>query len=217
MIAPPRPIPSDWIIDVSHWQGVIDWEAVAAAGVKKAGIKLTDGRNFGDPLGAFNARSAREHGIVPVFYHFLRPASGIAEQVAVFAAALYGARWSISDNEPIALDVESSGGLIQVRMRAAVVAAVKQAMMQTLALPEVYTRMSFWKPWVGRVDWQALGIPTPPLWAADYGPSGIGSPLTAPRGIPGSGWLGWRRWQYTDKGRVPGISASVDLNVESKT
>lgn len=59
-------------IDVSHYQGTIDWQQVAATGVVKfALIKATEGTGYIDPSFADNVRGARAHGIIPGAYHFL--------------------------------------------------------------------------------------------------------------------------------------------------
>lgn len=214
MISPPPPIPGDIVLDVSHWEGVIDWEAVHSAGVRKAVVKLTDGRNFGDPLGAYNARAGREAGIKVSFYHYCRPNVDAVEQLRVFSAALYGAHWS--SEEEIALDIETTSGLGLYLMRQFVLKAYRFALSSLNTVPEAYTRMTFWRRFVGPINWEAEGLPTPALWTADYGWYGDGRPLLAPRWIAESKtWRTWRRWQYTDRGKVPGVTGAVDLNVEA--
>lgn len=57
-------------IDVSHWNGVIDWAQAAADGVQFAYIKATQGTGE-DPLFETNARQAQAAGILPLAYPFL--------------------------------------------------------------------------------------------------------------------------------------------------
>jgi len=211
-ILPQPPIAGDIVIDVSHWEGVIDWPRVKAAGINKAVIKLTDGRNFGDPLAGYNARSGREAGVTILLYHYLRPNIDPLDQMAVFFAALYGVYWK--PDEGVVLDIEATGGLYASRLRTHILASYKLCLTRLEVVPEIYTRMSFWKAAVAPINWEALMLPTPPLYAADYGYNGSGSGIREPRWIAGSGWKTWRRWQYTDRGRVDGIDAAVDLNVE---
>ncbi len=58
-------------IDVSRWQGEIDWAAVGAAGVRFAMIKATEGSGA-DPLFAGNVAGASGAGLVCGTYHYLR-------------------------------------------------------------------------------------------------------------------------------------------------
>ena len=64
--------------------------------------------------------------------------------------------------------------------------------------PIVYTNVGMWR-------WRpATELGTQPLWLAHY--------TTECPSIPPP-WLRWTFWQYTDAGRVPGISTPVDLDV----
>ncbi|MBQ7170987.1 MAG: hypothetical protein IJR89_01780 [Clostridia bacterium] len=62
-------------IDVSRWQGEIDWAAVGAAGVRFAMIKATDGEDA-DPFFAANLTGASGAGIACGTYHYLRATDG---------------------------------------------------------------------------------------------------------------------------------------------
>jgi GH25 family lysozyme M1 (1,4-beta-N-acetylmuramidase) len=213
-IIPPPPIAGDIVIDVSHWESIIDWPRVKAAGIKKAIIKLTDGVQLGDPLAGYNARRGRDVGVEVGFYHFLRPALDAVAQIETFAAALYGVHWELI--EPTCLDVEASGGLLPSRLRTHILSSYKRCLSSLQVIPEIYTRATFWRSCVGVINWTALLLPEPHLWAADYGYDGRGSGIKEPRWLASTGWKTWRRWQYTDKGIVPGISGACDLNVEQQ-
>ena len=60
-------------IDVSHWQGRIDWQQVADAGIDFAIIKATDGMDQVDPWYLRNRDRAQQVGILTTAYHFARP------------------------------------------------------------------------------------------------------------------------------------------------
>ncbi len=60
-------------IDVSNWQGTIDWTKVAAAGKKFAIIKATESTDFVDPMYSTNHASARAAGLWTGAYHFAQP------------------------------------------------------------------------------------------------------------------------------------------------
>ena len=59
-----------WGVDVSHYQGEIDWEALAAQGVRFAFIKATEGSGHVDERFFANARGAAAAGIPAGGYHF---------------------------------------------------------------------------------------------------------------------------------------------------
>ncbi len=65
-------------IDVSYWQGDIDWDAVRDAGVRFAFIKATEGGDHLDPKFLENWYAAKRAGIARGAYHFIywcRPAN----------------------------------------------------------------------------------------------------------------------------------------------
>jgi GH25 family lysozyme M1 (1,4-beta-N-acetylmuramidase) len=57
-------------IDVSHYQGSINWSSVAADGVKFAFMKATQGYGYTDPTLSTNLRNATASGVMVGFYHF---------------------------------------------------------------------------------------------------------------------------------------------------
>ena len=59
-------------IDVSYYQGNIDWAAVAGAGVEFAIIRVSDGIGFHDPKFAQNWAGAKANGIIRGAYQFFR-------------------------------------------------------------------------------------------------------------------------------------------------
>ena len=67
--------------------------------------------------------------------------------------------------------------------------------------PIVYTYYYFWQHQMGG----STAFTRYPLWIAAY-------QAKAPTKLPG-GWTQWTLWQYTDRGRVPGVNGIVDLSV----
>ena len=63
-------------IDVSHWQGDIDWGQVHGSGVEFAFIKATESTAFVDSKFNFNMLSSRAQGVLSGPYHFARPDTG---------------------------------------------------------------------------------------------------------------------------------------------
>ena len=183
-------------IDVSYYQGVIDWNAVRNAGIKFAFVRVSDGNAFSDPKFTANWNGARQAGIIRGAYQFFRPNQNVTAQADKMIAAI--GTYEPGDLPPV-VDVEATGGLsataIQSRLRTWV-DRVKNALGVT---PIIYTGKYFWRDEVGA---PASFAPNP-LWIAQY--------TSLCPDIPGP-WQRWTFWQYTDSGHVAGISGNVDMN-----
>jgi uncharacterized repeat protein (TIGR02543 family) len=191
-------------IDVSHWQGTIDWQRVAEKGKRFAFIKATDGHDFLDPMFGRNRSGARANGLLVGAYHFARPDPSKGD-------AAEEARWFVSQADPQpgnllpVLDLETSKGLDQQGVTLWARRWVAEVRRLTGVTPLVYTSPYGWKARTG--DSRALARDGAPLWIAHWG---VESPL-----LPAGDWdgNGWRVWQYTSDGHVAGIAGRVDLDV----
>src|SRR5205085_3829049 len=103
---------STWLqgIDVSNWQGSINWTKVAADGKRFAFLKACEGRTYVDPMYAQNRQGALAAGVVVGAYHFALPDSSKGDAIAEadHFAAVAGVR--AGDVIPV-LDLERVGGL----------------------------------------------------------------------------------------------------------
>jgi lysozyme len=91
-------------IDVSHHQGAIDWQAVAADGTSFAYIKASEGVDLVDPEFARNWRGAGTAGVDRGAYHFFTLCSPGRAQAQAFLDVMP------DDGElPPALDLELAG------------------------------------------------------------------------------------------------------------
>ena len=97
-------------IDVSAWQGTINWAKVADAGIRFAIMKATEGSSWNDPTYAKNVSGATSNGIVVGAYHFADPSSASGDAVAEADHFVSVARNSPGDIVP-ALDIEHKGNL----------------------------------------------------------------------------------------------------------
>nr|WP_133884396.1 lysozyme [Glycomyces sp. NRRL B-16210] len=195
-------------IDVSHYQGSINWTSVRNAGIQFAYIKATEGTSYKDPQFNTNYPAAHAAGVIRGAYHFARPnASSGAVQANYFASN--GGAWS-ADNLtlPGALDIEAppSGaacyGLSTTQMRNWIQDFHNTYKSRTGRDPVIYTTASWWNSCTG--SWTGMATQSP-LWVAHWGVSSPNLP---------AGWSSttWTCWQYTDSGSVPGISGAVDRN-----
>jgi lysozyme len=179
-------------VDVSHFQGAVDWSAVAAAGVRFAFVKATDGVDGVDPRFAENWAGAKDAGILRGAYHFFRPALDAQRQAAHFGRVVTMDDMAL----PPALDVEVTEGLAPPELQAGIrtwLATVQAAFGCT---PILYTDPSFWRENV------AADFSSYPLWLACY----------AEKPEVPSSWEALTFWQHTDRGDVSGISGHVDLD-----
>src|SRR5207248_10239672 len=69
-------------VDVSNWQGNINWNKVAADGKRFAFMKASEGRTYTDPTYAQNRQGALAAGVVIGAYHFALPDSSKGDAVA---------------------------------------------------------------------------------------------------------------------------------------
>jgi GH25 family lysozyme M1 (1,4-beta-N-acetylmuramidase) len=191
-------------IDVSHWQGTINWTKVAAAGKSFAILKATDSYDYTDPTYATNHAAAKAAGLWTGAYHFARPDATVGD--AVREADLFASVIGLGAKDLIpALDLEVSGGLTTTPLQNWVASWLTEVTARTGVKPMIYTSPAFWKKYMG--DSSALadaGYKT--LWIAHWN-------VTSPT-VPANNWggHGWTFWQYSDCGTVAGISGCVDLD-----
>jgi lysozyme len=179
-------------IDVSHWQGAVDWRRVADDGIVFAFIKATEGGDYTDPRFAANWAGAARAGVARGAYHFYRPQTDAAAQAQHFLRTV---QLGAGDLPPV-LDVEVTDGRSAAEIAAGVRTWLETVERATGRRPILYTRAGFWNQVGG-------GLGAYPLWVAHYG--------VAEPAIPGD-WDRWTFWQHSDAGRVDGVSGDVDLN-----
>ena len=188
-------------IDVSKWQGTIDWAAVKAAGVDYVIIRVgyrgsSAGALIDDSMFATNIQGAKAAGL-KVGVYFVTQAVNDVEAVYEASMVLDRIR-GYSLDYPVFLDVEASGGrgdTIDKATRTAVITAFCETIRSAGYTAGIYAN----KTWLGsKMDTSAFGNYV--IWVAHY--SSV------------CGYTGrYNMWQYTDKGTLPGINGSVDLNL----
>jgi GH25 family lysozyme M1 (1,4-beta-N-acetylmuramidase) len=192
-------------IDVSHWQGSIDWNQVAAAGKRFAYMKASEGTTLIDTFYTGNRAQAKALGLYVGAYHFARPDRNPGDAIAEADYFLAMSQLVAGDLIPV-LDLEVTGGLAPVELQEWVKSYLGRIYERTAARGVIYTSPSFWRNNMADTNWFAVnGYRT--LWVAHW--------ITGPApSVPGDNWggAGWTFWQYTSSGAVPGITGRVDLN-----
>lgn len=186
-------------IDVSRWQGVIDWNRVASAEVAFAYIKATEGGDVADPLFRSNWNGAAAAGIPRGAYHFFYFCRPAVEQAAWFITHVPRESGAL----PPVLDIEWNHASRSCRSRPdpATVRSEIATFLHIVAehygqRPVLYTTVDFHR------DNGLHLLRGEEFW--------LRSVAGHPRGTyPGQRW---EFWQYTGTGVVPGISGAVDLN-----
>ncbi len=188
--------PTVFGIDVSKWQGTIDWRQVAADGVKYAIIRISDGPNVLDGKFVANWAGALEHGIPRGSYQFFRQDEDPVVQADIVID--YHQRYGLGELPPV-IDVESTDGADSATMVRNIRAWLDRVEAALGVQPIIYTGRYFWN---GNVDSTAFS--DYPLWHAQY--TGAACPNIA------AAWSRWTLWQYSSTGTVAGISGGVDMN-----
>jgi GH25 family lysozyme M1 (1,4-beta-N-acetylmuramidase) len=188
-------------VDVSSFQGDIDWRAVRAAGYVFGFAKATEGLDFRDrrfTAGRWTAMAAAR--LVRGAYHFARPQPGRSgrDEARHFCRVVQSVGGWRDGDLPPCLDVEWAKGLGPQQVVRWCSDFCDEVKRQTGRDCIVYTG-GFWKN-LGRVPAPARGGV---LWIAHYG---------VDRPVLPAGWKTWTFWQFSDKGRVPGIHGAVDVN-----
>ena len=192
-------------IDISHWQGDIDWSQVRAAGKAFAFMKASEDIDFIDATYGLNRARAKAAGFVIGAYHFAQPDASVGDAAAEADHFLDTAGIADGDLPPV-LDLEKTGGLTPAALRTWVTTYLERIRERTGVRGVIYTSPNFWSRNMAGTDWFATnGYRV--VWVAHWTTSP--SPT-----VPASDWagFGWTFWQYTSDGSVPGITGRVDLD-----
>ena len=191
-------------IDVSRYQGKIDWAQVAAAGYKGAMLKTVSTNRkiskradglYIDPVFEANYRNAKAAGLdVGVYYYTYATSEAMADaELALVRQAVYGKELTM----PLAVDVEEN--------KLNPMSTLDLTNLTAYALEQVekmgfYAQLYTYTGYKYELDMARLSSRWD-VWLADY----TGK-------TPKVGFK-YNAHQHTSKGSVPGISGNVDLNV----
>jgi lysozyme len=183
-------------IDVSFYQGTIDWTTVANNNISFAILKATEGLDIVDPNFANNWAASRAVGMTRSAYHFFRAARDAKAQAEFFLKTV----GKLEDFDlPLVLDLERVDGIdpkVALDKAQIWLDIVEKA---TGRKPIVYTYPVFWEEQLADTN----RFVNYPLWIAHYQTF---KPL-----VPGK-WKNWTFHQYSETGQVKGIAGAVDLN-----
>ena len=183
-------------IDISEFQGEIDFEEVRRSGIEAVYIRVGAGE-YTDEYFAENYERAKAAGLKIGFYHYVTARSvDEGRRQARFFASLAAGR---EPDMRLAMDFEYFGSLSVSQINAISEAYLAELTALTRREAVIYSDLSNARNIFSRALAEKY-----PLWAAQYGadePSANGK------------WREWVGFQYTDEGRVGGIYGNVDRNI----
>ncbi len=188
-------------IDISHYQGKIDWEQLARNREAEFPIhfvflKATEGGDHGDDTFTQNFGRARKHGFIRGAYHYFIPKTDACKQADFFIRTVQLTKGDL----PPVLDVEIIGKKSPREFKSAVKMWLDRVEAHYGVKPILYTSYKFKERYLSDSIFNAY-----PYWIAHYYVDSVR--------YEGK----WHFWQHTDVGSVPGIEEEVDLNVFNGT
>jgi lysozyme len=184
-------------IDVSSYQGKIDWKKVKSmredsVKVTFAFIKATEGVSSVDAYFQRNWREAPKAGIVCGAYHYFIPRKSGLWQARFF---LQTVKFEEGDLPPV-VDVEDLSSQSPEKMRKELREFIEHIEKKTKVKPIIYSGLTFYKSYLkGHFD-------DYPLWIAHYYQAELKAGADTK----------WFFWQHSDKARINGIGHVVDFN-----
>jgi lysozyme len=182
-------------IDVSHFQGVVNWAEVRDAGCAFAFAKATESTAIVDSEFAANWNGMKAAGLVRGAYHFFRPEQNAVAQANHF---LQNVQLEPGDLPPV-IDIELNDGITGDALIAGVGNWIDTVAQATGMTPMIYTPAYFWNEYMND------GFGKFPLWIAHY--TGAPTPQPLPKG-----WPNWTFWQYSQSLSIPGVNGAADHN-----
>lgn len=191
-------------VDVSHFQGEIDWDVLATQDLDFAWIKATEGSSHTDPRFAESWAAARQTDLLVGAYHFMSFESPGASQAANLAAAVPATPGTL----PPVIDLELYGSYLADPPTPAEVHAILDPLVAGIeehygTVPLVYVTQEAYDRYL------ADRYPELPVW--------IRSVAWAPRLPEGRDWT---VWQYSNRDRLSGydgVERYIDMNVFAGT
>lgn len=191
-------------IDVSRYQGAIDWAQVAAAGYKGVMLKTVSTNHklskradglYIDPTFEDNYRNAKAAGLdVGVYYYTYATNEAMADaELALVREAVRGKELTM----PVAVDVEDNELKPMSTLDLTKLTAYALEQVEKMGF---YAQLYTYTGYKYELDMARLSYRWD-VWLADY--TGKTPNVT----------FNYNAHQHTSKGAVPGISGNVDLNV----
>ena len=185
-------------IDISHYQGKIDWQRLQNAMIEKCPvrfivIKATEGSNRLDDYFNENFKNAQDYGFIRGAYHFWSNKSSARDQAYWFLKKVHLKEGDL----PPVLDVEHKPADMSTEdFQREILTWLHVVEDKYHVKPIIYTYYKFKTKYLGTHVFDDY-----PYWIAHYYVDKVE--------YEGD----WKFWQHTDAGRLPGIKGYVDFNL----
>jgi lysozyme len=183
-------------VDVSVYQGQVDWAQVRDAGVAFAFARVSDGTGFPDMEFASNWPAMKAAGVVRGAYQFFRPGEDPVAQANLFTSMLAAAGGMAPGDLPPVMDLEVTDNATDATIQSHMQTWFSAMQSATGATPMLYLSPSF----ASHAGTAFFGHG---LWVANW---------DVPCPTVPAGWSTWAFWQKSDKGTLPGVPSAVDLD-----
>lgn len=182
-------------IDVSEWQGNINFARVKEAGIEMVYIRAGQGFSYKDAQFERNYEEAKRNGLKIGIYHYMtaRSVEDAKLQAQFFVSLISGKQIDCK----LAMDFESFGSLNKSQINEIAVVYMKEVKRLSGKDVVVYSN-TYDAKYVFNSE-----VANEPLWVAQYG-------VSEPQ--DNGNWKNWVGYQYSSTGRISGISGNVDLD-----
>lgn len=184
-------------LDISHYQGRIDWKQVKqfnnGVAVSFVFIRAAIGKDEEDQRFAVNWKNAKKRGIIRGAYHYYRPDENSIEQADNFISIV---KLEKGDLPPV-LDIEAVSSIQTVKsLKIGLKKWLKKVEKHFKIKPIIYTGDSYYKDFLNDTAFRKYTF-----WIANY------NKIKQPKHRK------WKIWQFSKTGRIKGIDHDVDFNV----
>lgn len=181
-------------IDVSEWQGDIDFKKVGQQGVEVVYIRVSEGQKYTDPYFKDNYEKAKQNGLKVGFYHFLtaKNTEEAIEEARFFVANIKG----LKPDCKLAMDFEVFNELGKTEIN-----NISEAFLNTVETLSGKQCVIYSDANNAKEIFSEELAKDYPIWVADYyveEPEDNGK------------WNSWVGFQYTNRGEINGINGNVD-------
>lgn len=183
------------LVDTSHYNGLVDFKGIKAAGYDGAYLKATEGATNQDAYFKRSYELAKEAALLVGAYHFYEPKIDIHAQLDNFTSFTKDCDFDL----PTTFDWEKEDGTSSSKQISDANIWLNYLKNLEKKTPVIYTGPSFFRDIIG----SPRGFDQYHLWIANYG-------VSEPK-IP-QPWTSWKFWQYTESGKIPGVIGEFDLN-----
>lgn len=186
-------------IDVSDWQGYIDYSQVKSSGIDVVYIKSSQGSNIKDPYFEINYENAKANNLKVGFYHFLTATTiEEANQEAIFFSSVISGKQA---DCKLALDYEQFNGVGTEQINQIAMAFIQKVKELTKKQVVIYSDL-----YNSENTFNSELASQGELWIAYYGDYRNLENVNA-------SWNTFIGVQYTDQGNIPGINGNVDRDL----